>query len=497
MFRLSSVVLFGAGHAVEVTDETTLLQGVVPKKVLQMDDHPEGAIAGLMETAQNMLKHGATPDVVDFAQATLGEITGVVIPAIENASAVDQEWVHTTFAEFEVVLANLEAGTAIINRLNSEERGHSTAHKACRDMEEEKCTTKITCDYDLWGLWTHYLSEESELRTISSGITGHFCAPDTNGTLQIFREGSVPRMQSFNSQKEVVETATHAYGVKTPVCEQEFAQLDDQTAECDAHQIALEETACEHAEEVRRVREEFTVAWQNTITTYQGVVAEVRILVNDRIVEFQTLSTMQCLLDRTTERNGRPCDESTGETETEVSHCEAVRDSVDITWLELVYPEIPPIPPACLNRDSVEGRCMPEPPNYPCSAAFLEQEYSMLPAVPQPQFSSVNSHCNQRPECQRCVGMERPVTAAPVTEAPVTEAPVTEAPVTEAPVTEAPVTEAPVTEAPVTEAPVTEVPVTEAPVTEAPATEAPVTEAPVTEAPVTEAPVTEAPVTEN
>ena len=44
------------------------------------------AFQALMESATTMLKNGATPAVVDFAEETLGEVSGVVIAAIINES---------------------------------------------------------------------------------------------------------------------------------------------------------------------------------------------------------------------------------------------------------------------------------------------------------------------------------------------------------------------------------------------------------------------------
>ena len=276
------------------------------------------------------------------------------------------------------------------------------------DEEALKCTAKITCDYDLYALWRIFLEEETDLRTIQTGILGHFCPSDANGTLQHFRDISVPHMQSFITQKPVVDLAVETYVVKVPQCKHRFTELDEQTAECDAHQTALEAAACSHAVEVRRVRTEFAAMWHAAWEAYEATMEEVHYLQLDRIEEHKTLSVVQCLLNRTTERNGRPCDETTNETATEITHCEEVRHTIDISWLILTYHEIPPVPPTCVDRDSVHGRCIPEPPNYPCTERFLQQEYSSLPAVPQPEFWEENSHCNQRPECQPCTQMEVP-----------------------------------------------------------------------------------------
>jgi hypothetical protein len=410
MFRLPIIASLGCA-VLASQDETSLLQQLTLKP--KSDSKREQPVANLLAVAGNLLKNGATPDVVDFTRATLDEITGIVVPAIANASASDQTLLDNMYAQFEIVLAALEQGTALINQLNADERAHSAAHKTCRDEEAMKCTVKITCDYDLWDLWKVFVEEEEELRVIQTGIEGHFCPPDANGTLFSFRAASVPRMESFITQHPVVVRAEERYDDKVPQCEHHFTELDDKTAECDAHQLALENAACRHAVEVRRVREEFARDWHAALEVYERTMTEVHILQLDRIEEYKTLSVVECLLDRTTERNGRPCDESSDEITTEVTHCEEVRVDVDVSWLILVYREVPPVPPTCVDRDSVHGRCIPEPPPYPCQPSFLEQEYSGLPAVPQPEFHEENSHCNQRPACQPCLEMQEPETPMP------------------------------------------------------------------------------------
>merc|ERR1719183_2923031 len=97
-----------------------------------------------------MLKNGATPDVVDFAQATLTEITSVVLPAIINASETDQRLVDNTFTMFESALQELSDGNNPVLPAPNQERLLSGAHKTCRAQEEQDCGRKIECDYDLW-----------------------------------------------------------------------------------------------------------------------------------------------------------------------------------------------------------------------------------------------------------------------------------------------------------------------------------------------------------
>jgi len=411
MFRLSVAALVGS--AFSVSDETSLMQGLKPTSDKRKDTDKSQAITSLMATATTMLKNGATPDVVEFAEATLAEITSIVLPAITDAHATDQVLVDHTFAMFETALAALEEGTEQIKALSDEERHQSAFHKLCRHEEEGVCYTKRECDYDIYAIWRRFIEEETTLRELSARVETHFCAPDVNGTLQIFRDGAIVLFPPWIEQKPVVERIEVEYDVKHPECETKFVNLDEKTEICDAYQTALEAAACAHGKKVQQVREEFSISWNQAITTYQHVVDEVHCLEIDRWKEWRTLSTVQCLLDRTTERNGRPCDETTDEVVEEVTHCEQVQHETDITHLLIVYYMIPELPPFCAITpwaiaDPLPGRCQPLVPETPCSPGFIAQEYAELWTPPQPEFfgginfEEGNSHCNQRPECVMC-----------------------------------------------------------------------------------------------
>jgi len=482
-------------------DEHSLLQKVKPVQTVK-HRHNHNAVATLLESAKGMLKNGETADVVEFAAATLTEITSVVIPAIESASAVEQELLLRQFEAFEVALVKLEQGIGEVHQLHWDQWEHNRDHLACREIEAGICDTKLPCDYDLYAFWTAFIDEESELRTIEDQIhnrvDGHFCAQDTqgnyimNGTTHVFRERSVPIMTAFSRQWPAVIQAEVSYDLKRPQCEQLYYDLDEQTGICDDHQSNLESVACQHRQTVQQVRSEFDCDWASAMHTYDLTEKEVRLMQIDRIREFRTLSTITCLLDRTTERNGRPCDEATGEVATEIARCEEVRRDVDITWLILNFPcelrqcgdlpygigphladdgsylsgcdgplVCPAVPPPCgydaegrltlaVLGSYEDGRCYPQPPVHPCTEG---QVFSGLPLVPQPDFHSSNSHCNQRPLCEAC-------TLPAVAECPVPDwvwAQYTEQSIrhgsaeydairTQAAVTQAPVTQAPVTQ---------------------------------------------------
>jgi len=450
-------------------DETSLMQGLKPTKDLQRRDGR--SIANLMETSKNMLKNGETEDVSRFAQDVFDQIRDSVIPAIEDARDVDQELLDSRFAEFGRILDELALHMSTVNTLVALESDLSTRHKDCRGSddfsqqhswqpqmachgspsgcspigtpmgsESHTCGRKIACDYELYRLWLEWVDEESTMRQYELDFDRHFCAPGANGTVALFRETAEMRMDPIidfwpNTAGDA------AYDSQVQVCEALFARLDDKTTACNSLQADLEAAACNHANKVHDVRVWFAQEWATARIEYADAIEYVTRMRIDRINEVKSLSTIQCLIQRTRDRNGRPCDEATDEATVEVAHCEELRQECGIPstaphselmqecpdgqagcgagWLNSVMSSSDD---AVMNSDlhTNDIRCtdivwlnhqtpappgcpgLPDVPHAPCTAGFIQQEYASLPAVPQPDFHTENSHCNQRPSCSEC-----------------------------------------------------------------------------------------------
>jgi hypothetical protein len=355
-----------------------------------------------------MLKNGATPAVVDFAEETLAEVSGVVIPAIINESENDQRFIYSLHSRFQVIRDELASSNQEVFQLNGEEQTLSGEHKSCRDSEHEKCDNKRECEMELYRLWTLWVTEEEELREIHGYISGHFCPPDANGTLHAFRVASVPWMQQYMAQKEVVEIAEASYDEQVPVCKVAHGALDEKSAMCNVKQTLLEEKACAHALRISEVLNTYYTDHAQAASTYNCAVEEIMQLERDRKREWVTLQVVNCLLERIREQNGVPCDDSNGGVTEEVGVCEE-RHGLAVCSTEegeprlcLEYPPIPAHPDNCPARDQVIGECLPVEQNIPCTGQWHQQEYSELPLIPLPPFSETNPGCNHYPECVGC-----------------------------------------------------------------------------------------------
>ena len=169
MFRFSLWALLGSAEA--VGDETSLMQGLKPLQDLKRR-HDKHAVSNLLESAKGMLRNGETEDVVAFARATLDEILDSVLPAISDASAVEQRSLDFHFDLFgflprlheesdEGALQLLENWNKEIHMLNEEERAISSDHKTCRADEDVICGLKLQCDCNAEALQSMYFAGES------------------------------------------------------------------------------------------------------------------------------------------------------------------------------------------------------------------------------------------------------------------------------------------------------------------------------------------------
>jgi hypothetical protein len=376
------------------------------------DKAKKPAIQALMESATTMLKNGATPAVVDFAEETLNEVSGVVIPAIINESENDQRFIYSLHSRFQVIRDSLAEDNQEVFQLNAEEQTLSDQHKTCRIVEAEKCQGKRDCEIIMYQLWTTWVTEEEELREIHGYISGHFCPPGANGTLHSFRVASVPWMQQYMAQKAVVDGAIEEYWEHD--CVDEHTALDDQSTMCNQRQTQLEEKACAHALKINEVLTTYYNDFAQAASAYNCAVEEIMQLERDRKREWVTLQVVNCLLERIREQNGVPCDDSNGGVTDEVGVCEA-RHGVAVCSTEegeprlcLIYPPAPPHPPLCAARDQVTGECLPVVQPVPCAGEWHTQEYANLPEVPLPPFSHTHPGCNAYPACVDCPEMPNP-----------------------------------------------------------------------------------------
>jgi len=322
-------------------DQISLMQDV--KKSSKRDGKHMSA---LMESAKGMLKNGATPDVVSFAEETLADIAAVVIPAIVDESRVQQNAVLSKWTQMRYLIDHqLPEWKQTILQWSNEVTAASSVHQECRRVEHGLCygvvqtdvePGKRPCEMELYRLWTIWVDEETDLREFHNNIDGHFCPPGANGTLHAFRVASVPLMTSYMSQKAVVDLAETAYDNYRPQCIVRHNDLDRQSTQCNQDQDNLESKACSEMRAVQQTLEDFEARYTAIHVEWVEAWQNVRTDELMRHREYKQIKIVECLLNRIHELNGRPCDDATGEVDTEMSHCRAEGEALQICAFEPV-----------------------------------------------------------------------------------------------------------------------------------------------------------------
>jgi hypothetical protein len=431
-------------------DETvSLMQDAKKTLKTKRDKKP---LNSLLEAAKGMLKNGETMEATEFAEETLAEIEATVLPAIEHESETAQTALYTRWAVFnnliDVQLLEWNEG---IDRWKTELDQASATHQACRGVQADKCEGKRTCEMDLYRLHVDWVNQETALRDIHDDLHGHFCPPDANGTLHSFRVAAVPWMESYMTQKEVVETSETNYDNHRPQCVRAHGDLDSQTNVCNQAQRTMESFACDHASAITTTLEQFEGQYTSLMEDWIAYLRDVKANEADRHQEYETIEVVKCLLDRVRELNGRPCDTETGEVDNELATCHAVGEALVVCdykkedvpvpgpgghpWtlryetfdeaagthnflhhqngvaqqgkLCLIYPEPAPRPPVCPAGITIGDvfPCLPIHTPKPCDVPWMNAQMATpvpLPEVPQGEFSATNPGCNQYPACEPC-----------------------------------------------------------------------------------------------
>lgn len=406
-----SAILFAAAVADEacIDEESSLLQAAKIEEKPAAKRKSSKPLAGLLESARGMLINGVDPesDVLSFDQAILAALSEDIIPALKDEGTADSTWLASEHARFQEAINELVLNNAnpygLSIEINGAGSGSSADHKTCRDEQHLTCEAKRDCEMTLYSLWGTWVTKETELREDHDHIVGHFCAEGANGTLHDFRVASVPWMEEYLEKKAECDAAEAAYDAQVSICDGTHTGLDEKTNECNGKQAALEQNACHRVTGIEQSLREFHTTWASLHASYQGVTDLVYNQTEDRHQEYKTLKVVECLLDRIRERNGQPCDQSSGEVDSEMLTCHEQGEDIEICT---EAPEICPtyVTPPATPGPCGEGQwtdCLPPIPINPCSDQWENSEMD-LPAVPVAPFSATNPGCNDYPDCGSC-----------------------------------------------------------------------------------------------
>jgi len=317
----------------------------------------------LLDTAVQLIKNGATPDVQTFISATTNEIETDIMVRIQEEHDADQIYVDALMARFRTAVQTLEDAHQTIGVYEAGCENSGRAHHQCRAEEAYACARSRRCEEQLRALWVHVKAAEEDLREKHAEIHGEWCVspippypaielptnsidlcsgnppyPDPlpghphalshcmdwshtssypllnyEDGVVAYRDWSVEHFGYYKVKKEVVERAWQAYNLKLSTCSDFEADLDAKSPVCDEAQRDMHTQCCRFSETNMDAREAFGLEWTALMRSYnQAKVAKDNDQM-DRIAEFETLTIVECLLNRvysSVEENlntGAPC----------------------------------------------------------------------------------------------------------------------------------------------------------------------------------------------
>jgi len=381
----------------EGSEETGLLQKIRRGEILITEGAEEShtRLTKLFESTSQLLRAGSTPAVIKFTEDVLKDITDAALPAIRDSSDADKKLLAASLAAFGPIKSKYESNMKVFGDLRTSETASSVAHKSCRNQETTECTTFTTCTETLRTDWVDYQAKKSAFHVIHNTITGGICpGPESKpwgtfpdgwklgaGTCAVTDETTTldcdykkvgdkyewtyrTRIEDYTAKGEAYFVAKDKYEAQKGVCTQEKTDLETKTAECAAKKKELEISSCaskRHHKEWQDVfNETFRMAQDNLAQNKKNVLSQQA----DRIIEYSSIKSIQCLLGKIHESGGMPCDEKNGTADAQIASCRII--DIDTTEFNLTYPE-EPAPPA-------QTAVAP----HACEASFVTQEYGSM-----------------------------------------------------------------------------------------------------------------------
>lgn len=346
----------------------------------------------LFESTSQLLRAGSTPAVIKFTEDVLKDITDAALPAIRDSSTADDKLLKESVAAFKPIIAKYQSNMAAFETLRNAESTSSAAHKSCRVQETEECSTFTTCTEELHTDWVDYQDKKSAFHVIHDIITGGICPTPTpaqpwgtfpnnwklgGAACQVGETGCEYKKNSdgnytwtyrthiedYTAKGQLYFAAKDKYEAKKIVCTAEKQDLKTKTEECAVKQKELEISSCaskRHHKEWQDVFDEtFRMAQANLAQNKKNVQSQQ----DDRIIEYSSIKSIQCLLQKIQESGGMPCDEKSGNgtADAQIAQCRII--DIDTTEFNLTYPDEPARP--------AQTAVAP----HACEASFVAQEY--------------------------------------------------------------------------------------------------------------------------
>lgn len=371
-------------EASEGSEQTGLLQKIRRGEILVNEGSEEShtRLTKLFESTSDLLRSGTTPAVINFTIEVLKEIEDTALPAITDSSKTDQKLLDGSMAAFIPIRDQYLAKMAEFEALRKTEGQTSQNHKSCRKEETESCGNFAACTYKLKTDWDDYVVQRAEFKEIHGHITTGICPKaEPWGTFpQDWKLGTEYKKESdgnytwtyrdniekYIKQGEEYFKAKDAYEAQNKTCVSKKSALQAKTGDCDALKIMLEKESCASKTHHKTWQDVFDETWAMASVNLVNNTHNTKQQEHDRKVEYQSIKSVQCLLERIESTGGMPCDDKLGNgtADAQIAQCRII--DISTTWLNLSYlPE--PAQPAQTPLSP-----------HPCQQKFVDNEYKVM-----------------------------------------------------------------------------------------------------------------------
>jgi hypothetical protein len=346
------------------------------KRQLPLRHAPQAAPAStpaaeLYQATVQMLKEGTTSDAYEFANDTLTQLEEIIIPAVMDGYAADQETLTNLMRHFDTAITTFEGHHPKLEEKHSAVEQARSEFETCHSQDAHDCDPAVQCEMERERLWTIYTTKETEYLEVVTTFKHQWCEVSGNRSDPIWRESMSRRFDRFITEGQERITAWEAHESWKLSCLEKNYTLGQHQELCGQKQRALEAASCAQLTIYNNMMENLHTSWAFAIQQYNDIVPRIRELEEMRHAEFKSLKGIKCLLKWIVERALKPCDEEEepGVLEHMLTECESYwQIDVDLILspFNLTYPELPSFP------------VVPELQPYPCTDAYVAEEYGHL-----------------------------------------------------------------------------------------------------------------------
>lgn len=344
--------------------------------------HRKNSVSLLYNSAVQLLREGATPEVVTFSEESLKEISGPIKQAILDAHKSDEQRLAELFPGFQTVLDNYNTYKAQVLEERAKNEADSIKHKTCREDQATLCREHNECRLEEARRWEIYEAKASAFQTVLTSDTEactNATKDVTKDSIDVFKEN----LADIAAAGQTIATKWTEHHEQMETCNGiEADHAKKKIEDCDTQQRELEEAICANHKLHELSSSEALSEWGLVSRNWATLTAAVKEEEAIRKNEFIAVHEVECLVQNIRERGGQPCsdkkdDNGNDEADKVISHC---RDAtVDVGNWTITIAD-PPAAPVIL-----EDRA------FPCTDSFHEEHYA-----------SLQGECHEIAACRVC-----------------------------------------------------------------------------------------------